>query len=88
LDADGRAMARAIAEVVGRSDMKVKALSWLLVGLGGLLQRTPREVYKMRYLWRTPARLDNSKLVAFLGEEPHTPPQDAVRTTLKALKIG
>jgi hypothetical protein len=27
----------------------------------------------MRYLWSTPVKLDSRKLVAFLGEEPHTP---------------
>ena len=27
----------------------------------------------MRYLWRKPVGLDNTKLVRFLGEEPHTP---------------
>ena len=29
-----------------------------------------------------PVRLDNTKLVAWLGEEPHTPLDDALRTTL------
>jgi nucleoside-diphosphate-sugar epimerase len=87
-DADGTQMARAIGEGVGRPGTKVKALPWLLVGLAGLFQTTPREVYKMRYLWRTPIRLDNRKLVAFLGEEPHTPLEDAVRTTLKALNVS
>ena len=42
----------------------------------------------MRYLWQTPARLENAKLVAFLGEEPHTPLGEAVRTTLAALKVS
>nr|WP_294555631.1 hypothetical protein [uncultured Rhodopila sp.] len=36
----------------------------------------------MRYFRRTPIRLDNRKLVAFLGKEPPTPQADAVRTTL------
>ena len=30
---------------------------------------TMREMLEMRYLWRKPLRLDNRKLVAFLGEE-------------------
>jgi hypothetical protein len=41
----------------------------------------------MRYLWRHPVRLDNRRLVAFLGEEPHTPLREAVRTTLVGLGI-
>ena len=87
-DADGTQMTRAIAEGVGRPDTKIKTFPWKLIGLAGLLQQTPRELYRMRYLWQTPVRLDNSKLVAFLGDEPHTPLGDAVRTTLKALNVS
>lgn len=86
-DADGTAMVRAIAGRVGRPDTKVKALPWLLLGLAGLFRQTPRELYRMRYLWGMPVRLDNSKLAAFLGDEPHTPLDDAVQTTLKALDV-
>ncbi len=39
----------------------------------------------MRYLWTTPLQLDNRKLVAFLGEEPHTPLDTALRDTLRGL---
>ena len=42
----------------------------------------------MRYLWEAPVRLENHKLVAFLGEEPHTPLREAVRATCAALKVG
>lgn len=31
-----------------------------------------REMLEMRYLWNTPVELDNTKLLAFLGAEPHT----------------
>jgi hypothetical protein len=31
---------------------------------------TFREMIEMRWLWTSPLRLDNHKLVAFLGEEP------------------
>lgn len=86
-DADGTAMLLAVAEGVGRPDTRSKGMPWPLLGLAGLFQQTPRELYKMRYLWRTPVRLDNAKLVALLGEEPHTPLRDAVRTTLQALKV-
>ena len=41
-----------------------------------------RELLEMRYLWRKPVGLSNAKLVAFLGEEPHTPLDAAVRATL------
>ena len=38
-----------------------------------------RELLEMRYLWQVPLRLDNSKLVSLLREEPHTPLDEAVR---------
>jgi nucleoside-diphosphate-sugar epimerase len=40
---------------------------------------------EMRYLWREPIRMDNSRLVAVLGKEPHTPLDEAVETTLIGL---
>jgi hypothetical protein len=36
----------------------------------------------MRYQWSQPQRLDNRKLLALLGDEPHTPLADAVRGAL------
>jgi len=87
-DADGTAMTHAIAEAVGRPDTKIKPLPWLLLWLAGLLRETPREIYKMRYLWETPIRLDNARLVAFLGQEPHTPLREAVGRTLAALEVS
>ena len=44
-----------------------------------------REAIELHYLWRVPVRLDNKKLVALLGEEPHTMLDDAVRESLHAL---
>lgn len=87
-DADGTAMTQAIADAVARPHTKVKALPWGLLALAGLFRETPRELYKMRYLWDRPVRPDNGELVAFLGEEPHTPLPEAVRRTLAALKVG
>jgi nucleoside-diphosphate-sugar epimerase len=87
-DPDGRAMTSAIGEAVGRPDIKIKPLPWPLLGFAGLFQETPREIWKMRYLWRQPVRLDNRKLVEFLGDEPHTPLREAVKVTLKALDVS
>jgi hypothetical protein len=44
-----------------------------------------RELSEMRYLWHVPMRLDNSKLLAIIGEEPHTPIGKAVRASLAGL---
>ena len=37
---------------------------------------------EMRYLWREPIRMDNSRLIAVLGREPRTPLDEAVEATL------
>ena len=87
-DADGSAMIAAIKRAVGRPDIKVKALSWPVLWIAGLLQETPREIYAMRYLWRQSIRLDGTRLDAFLEGEPHTPLDEAVRTTLAALRVS
>jgi hypothetical protein len=39
----------------------------------------------MRYLWETPVHMSNARLLAVLGTEPHTPLDEAVRTTLVGL---
>ena len=43
---------------------------------------TFRELLEMRYLWRRPIGLDNTRLVRFLGAEPHTPLDRAMTATL------
>jgi nucleoside-diphosphate-sugar epimerase len=48
----------------------------------GLLRRSWRE---MRYLWREHVRMDNARLIAALGQEPHTPLDEAVEATLVGL---
>jgi nucleoside-diphosphate-sugar epimerase len=40
---------------------------------------------EMRYLWREAVRLDNARLTAVLGREPHTPLDEAVEATLMGL---
>jgi nucleoside-diphosphate-sugar epimerase len=87
-DADGTAMIEAIRAALHRPELKVKPLPWWLLRLAGFVLETPREISKMRYLWQHPVRLDNRKLVAFLGAEPHTPLRDAVGTTLTGLRIS
>lgn len=39
----------------------------------------------MRYLWQEPLERVNDELVAFLGEEPHTPLVEALLETLRGL---
>lgn len=80
----GAEIARSIARAAGR-DLPVKALPWWAIRLIAPFNETMREMLEMRYLWQRPLRLANAKLDAFLDGEPHTPLDDAVRTTLTAL---
>ena len=41
----------------------------------------------MRYLWTTPHALDNARLRALIGDEPHTPFDQAVRHALADLGL-
>jgi nucleoside-diphosphate-sugar epimerase len=83
-DADGRKMTATIGKVTGRN-VRIKAFPWWVIRLLSPFVRLFREVVEMRYLWNTPVRMGNKKLVDFLGEEPKTPIEDAVRTTLSDL---
>lgn len=83
----GVEMAEAIRRVAGRPDLPIRSLPWWALRLAAPFNETLREMLEMRYLWRRPLRLTNARLTAFLGAEPHTPLDDAVRATLAGLKI-
>jgi hypothetical protein len=44
-----------------------------------------REMTEMKYLWDRPVLLDNARLVARLGAEPHTPLVEALATALAGM---
>lgn len=83
-DADGTGMTDAIRRAVPGTP-KVSLMSWPLMALIAPFNTTLRELMEMKPLWRRSLRLDNPRLVARLGAEPHTPLDDAVATTLKGL---
>ncbi len=92
--ADGRALLACVAEVVaqdrtvrglGVRRVKVRAMPWPLVSALAWVWPFMREVREMRYLWQQPLALDNSRLRALLGEEPHTPLAEAVRASLQRM---
>jgi len=85
-DATGRAMIDMIVKVLGQPRVRVAALPWWLIRVAALFAVTPREMMEMRYLWQKPVRLNNARLVATLGAEPHTPLDQAVHTTLTAMR--
>ena len=81
----GVEMADAIHHAVDKPGAPIKRFPWFAVTLLSPFVETFREMREMRYLWKKPARLDNAKLLAFLGHEPHTHLDIAVRTTLAGL---
>jgi nucleoside-diphosphate-sugar epimerase len=84
-DADGTAIVSAIRRAVGNPSLPVRGLPWFLLGAASPFNETMRELYATRPLWQTPVELDNSKLVKFLGSEPQTPLDSAMKTTLRGL---
>ena len=86
-DADGTAMIRAIARAAGLKRPNAMRLPWGLLPLAAPFSETLRELAEMKPFWRHPVRLENRKLTAFLGEEPHTPLDTAVRATMEGLGV-
>lgn len=84
-DADGMQMAEAIRWAIGRPSIPIWSFPWALAGLARPFVPLLRELYEMRYLWKRTIRLDNRLLVQRLGDEPRTPLDAAVRTTLASL---
>ena len=97
-DADGQTLVRTLAALVreeqaeaGQRDASgppVRAFPWWALRLAAPVHAMSREVLDMRWLWQQPIRLDNGKLRALLGQEPHTPWRDALRTTLAAVQAA
>lgn len=81
----GIAIAEAARRVAGADGARIWPFPWPLAYLLAPFHETFRELLEMRYLWQTPLELINDKLVAFLGEEPHTPLDGALRDTLRGL---
>jgi len=78
-----------IAEAVRRATRNpapVRSFPWLLVRIAAPVYPLARELAEMRYLWQTPLKLDNAKLTALLGTEPHTKLDEAVQTAIAGLK--
>jgi len=88
-DDDGTKMTAAVSRVVaartGRAP-KVGAFPWWLIRLLAPFKETLRELLEMKYLWRQPLRLDNSRITGVLGREPSTPLDRAIEETLQGLK--
>ncbi|MFC5741416.1 NAD(P)H-binding protein [Dyella tabacisoli] len=79
---DGHEMTATIRRSANNPSIALGRFPWWLVTLAAPFMQTLRELRKMRYLWRAPIKLDDRKLLAFLGAKPYTPIDDAMRATL------
>lgn len=88
-DDDGRQFAAAIQRVVALHTKQTPTISrfpWWSLAVAAPFSETLRELREMRYLWQTPVRLDNRRLVDTLGHEPCTPLDVALTATLADLQ--
>lgn len=83
----GDELGAAIRRVTGRPKLPVKAFPWAMVWALSPVVELMRELLEMRYLWRVPIGLANHRLAALLGEEPHTPLDQALAATLADMDL-
>jgi hypothetical protein len=81
----GVMIAETIRHMAGNSKLPIRKFPWIAAFLGAPFVTFLREALEMRYLWRIPLRLDNTKLVSTIGSEPHTSLEAALGQTLAAL---
>ncbi|WP_306048553.1 NAD(P)H-binding protein [Oceaniradius stylonematis] len=85
--ATGQQFHAAMETAVGRP-LRNGAAPWTIMRVIGLFNPLVREVVKMRYLWDTPHSLDNTRLEALIGAEPHTPLETALAEAVAAQALG
>lgn len=68
--------------------LRVARLNWTLLRVAGLFIPVLASLAAMRYLRHEPHRLDNTRLRALIGDEPHTPFEQAARQALNDLGLG
>jgi len=80
----GAELVEALEAAAGRR-LAVQKLPWFALKALAPFNETFREMLEMRYLWDEALALDNARLVARLGAEPHTPVVEALRAALEGL---
>jgi nucleoside-diphosphate-sugar epimerase len=78
----GVEMAERVCRMHGLGYQRIKPFPWWAIKLAAPFVSVCREMLEMRYLWQVPLQLDNTKLRALIGEEPHTPIDVALAATL------
>ncbi len=68
--------------------LRIAQLPWGLLRVMGLFNAKFASLAALRYLWRVPHSLDNTRLRALIGSEPQTPLADAVHATLVSLGLA
>ena len=81
----GVEMAQAVRRVAGDPRLPIRSFPWLVIRALAPFNETLQGLVETSYLWRQPLRLDNRRLVEFIGAEPHTPLDEAVRASLSGL---
>ncbi|RYF42709.1 MAG: NAD-dependent epimerase/dehydratase family protein [Comamonadaceae bacterium] len=70
------------------ASLSVNPLPWLLIRALGLVIPTWASLVQTRYIWNTPHALDNGRLQALIGAEPHTPLALAAQQALADLGMS
>jgi nucleoside-diphosphate-sugar epimerase len=78
----GEKLLELICRSQGMDTRRVRAFPWWAIALAAPFVDVCREMLEMRYLWQVPTQLDNAKLRAQIGPEPHTPIEEALDATL------
>ena len=68
--------------------LRVTRMNWLPMRVLGLFMPMLAALAAMRYLREQPHRLDNTRLQALIGDEPHTPFDQAARQALADLGLA
>lgn len=83
-DASGFGLIDAIGNAA-RTPIKTVGFPWWLMHVLSPFGGFPGEASELAQYWRHPVKLDNKRLVEIIGEEPRTPLDIAMRTTLVGL---
>lgn len=67
--------------------LHTRSLSWTLMRALGLVLPQIAALCEMRYQWRTPHALVNTRMAALTGAEPHTPFPEALRAAMAGLGL-
>lgn len=82
----GQGLREALERVTGKA-LRPAGMPWTLIRLAAPFVPMWRELLVMRYLWQRPHALDGKALQALIGNAPHTPLPQALRSALIELDM-